>query len=86
MKSDYSTLEFGPTRLERSLFLPQEPRRLIILAHGSGSWRFSPRTRFVAERLATQGDRLSAIRSLAAEEGELDHIALASRCSIRSPF
>jgi pimeloyl-ACP methyl ester carboxylesterase len=41
----------GSQRLEGLLALPAKPTRLVIFAHGSGSSRFSPRNRFVADEL-----------------------------------
>jgi dienelactone hydrolase len=60
----------GPKRLEGSLFLPQTSHGLIIFAHGSGSSRFSPRNRYVAERLVAQGFACLLFDLLTAEEGE----------------
>ncbi len=72
MTSDFRTIgvAIGPKRLEGSLFLPQEPRGLIIFAHGSGSSRFSPRNKYVAERLVAQGFACLLFDLLTAEEGE----------------
>jgi dienelactone hydrolase len=72
MTGDFRTIgvAIGPKRLEGSLFLPQEPRGLIIFAHGSGSSRFSPRNRYVAERLVAQGFACLLFDLLTAEEGE----------------
>lgn len=39
------------TLLEGELSIPQGARGVVLFAHGSGSSRFSPRNRFVAERL-----------------------------------
>jgi putative phosphoribosyl transferase len=39
------------TSLEGDLVVPHDAAGLVIFAHGSGSSRFSPRNRFVAERL-----------------------------------
>jgi len=39
------------TLLEGELFIPPQARGVVLFAHGSGSSRFSPRNRFVAERL-----------------------------------
>ena len=41
----------GGLRLEATLTLPHKTEGLVIFAHGSGSSRFSPRNRFVAEVL-----------------------------------
>ena len=72
MTSDSRTIDvaIGPKRLEGSLFLPQDPRGLIIFAHGSGSSRFSPRNRYVAERLLAQGFACLLFDLLTVEEGE----------------
>lgn len=39
--------------LEADLRIPAEPAALVIFSHGSGSSRFSPRNRLVAEALNT---------------------------------
>lgn len=72
MTSDFRTIgvAIGPKRLEGSLFLPHNPRGLVIFAHGSGSSRFSPRNRHVAERLVAQGFACLLFDLLTAEEGE----------------
>jgi putative phosphoribosyl transferase len=72
MTNDSRTIDvaIGPHRLEGSLFLPQDPRGLIIFAHGSGSSRFSPRNRYVAERLLAQGFACLLFDLLTAEEGD----------------
>lgn len=45
----------GREALPGDLALPPDPRGLIIFAHGSGSSRFSPRNRHVAEALNAAG-------------------------------
>ncbi|WP_371054969.1 dienelactone hydrolase family protein [Rhodosalinus sp. K401] len=45
----------GRGRLEGDLALPDAPRGLVVFAHGSGSSRFSPRNRAVAEWLGGRG-------------------------------
>lgn len=72
MTSDFTTADvaIGPHRLEGSLYLPQSPQGLVIFAHGSGSSRFSPRNRYVAERLVAQGFACVLFDLLTAEEGE----------------
>jgi dienelactone hydrolase len=73
MTSDFTTADvaIGPHRLEGSLYLPQSPQGLVIFAHGSGSSRFSPRNRYVAERLVAQGFAGLLFDLLTATEGEL---------------
>ncbi|AZG75657.1 dienelactone hydrolase family protein [Methylocystis rosea] len=72
MTRDFTTADvaIGPHRLEGSLYLPQSPQGLVIFAHGSGSSRFSPRNRYVAERLVAQGFACLLFDLLTAEEGE----------------
>ncbi|MGE4173051.1 MAG: dienelactone hydrolase family protein [Methylocystis sp.] len=72
MTSGFTTIDvaIGPKRLDGSLFLPQTPQGLITFAHGSGSSRFSPRNRYVAERLVAQGFACLLFDLLTAEEGE----------------
>jgi dienelactone hydrolase len=41
----------GEVTLEGSLTLPSDPRGVVLFAHGSGSSQFSPRNRFVAQKL-----------------------------------
>ena len=73
MTRDFTTADVavGPHRLEGSLYLPQSPLGLVIFAHGSGSSRFSPRNRYVAERLVAQGFACLLFDLLTATEGEL---------------
>ncbi len=44
-------LHAGDRVLEADLLLPPQPRGLVLIAHGSGSGRHSPRNRWVADRL-----------------------------------
>ncbi|HEX5685121.1 MAG TPA: alpha/beta family hydrolase [Ideonella sp.] len=44
----------GPDALEGDLTIPQQPRALVVFAHGSGSSRRSPRNRQVAQALQEQ--------------------------------
>lgn len=71
-RRDFTTADvvIGPNRLEGSLFLPEAPQGLVIFAHGSGSSRFSPRNRYVAERLVAQGFACLLFDLLTAKEGE----------------
>jgi pimeloyl-ACP methyl ester carboxylesterase len=49
----------GEAMLEGSLVVPAGARGIVLFAHGSGSSRFSPRNRFVAEHL--RGRRLGTL-------------------------
>ncbi|HEV8725608.1 MAG TPA: alpha/beta family hydrolase [Candidatus Binatia bacterium] len=44
-------LQLDDVSLEGHLAIPEEPRGIVIFAHGSGSSRHSPRNRLVAKRL-----------------------------------
>ena len=44
-------VEHGDIRLPGDLAVPEQPLGVVLVAHGSGSSRFSPRNRAVAERL-----------------------------------
>jgi putative phosphoribosyl transferase len=41
--------------LEADIVVPQQPHGIVLFAHGSGSSRFSPRNRYVAEQLQHAG-------------------------------
>jgi putative phosphoribosyl transferase len=45
----------GSTTLDADLALPDEPRGMVVFAHGSGSSRRSPRNLYVASRLHAGG-------------------------------
>jgi len=47
------TIPAAGVRLHGTLTLPPQPRGVVLFAHGSGSSRFSPRNRFVAETLVS---------------------------------
>jgi putative phosphoribosyl transferase len=57
-------------RLAGTLALPRGAKALIVFAHGSGSGRFSPRNRFVAEALQDAGLGTLLIDLLEADEAE----------------
>lgn len=75
-------------RIFGSLALPQGASGLVVFAHGSGSSRFSPRNRFVAEELSRSGlatlliDLLTEVEErvdLATREHRFDIALLAAR-------
>jgi dienelactone hydrolase len=45
----------GPVSVARHLTIPENPRGIVVFAHGSGSSRHSPRNRYVAEILNGAG-------------------------------
>lgn len=72
MAGDFKGVQvaIGPRGLEGILYLPRQPGGLIIFAHGSGSSRFSPRNRFVAEKLIARGFATLLFDLLNGEEAE----------------
>ena len=61
-------------RLEGDLHVPEQAKGLVVFAHGSGSSRFSPRNRQVAEALAEHGLATLLFDLLGAEE-DIAHAA-----------
>lgn len=55
MPTDEKTVTIPPWGLGGTLSLPAEVSGVVVFAHGSGSSRFSPRNRYVAEALQSAG-------------------------------
>jgi pimeloyl-ACP methyl ester carboxylesterase len=72
----------GRARLEGELCIPASARELVVFAHGSGSSRFSPRNRFVAEELQRAGLGTFLIDLLMRREEELDNVTAELRFNI----
>ncbi len=53
--NNQSGVTVGPAQLQGILTLPQNPRGLVIFAHGSGSSRLSPRNAYAAKYLQNHG-------------------------------
>src|SRR5215831_11216856 len=60
----------GAVSLAGDLAVPPQARRIVIFAHGSGSSRFSPRNRVVAEFLRAHGSGTLLMDLLTPEEDE----------------
>jgi putative phosphoribosyl transferase len=58
----------GDERLGGSLAVPKEPIGVVAFAHGTGSSRFSPRNRFVADSLNASGIATLLVDLLTKEE------------------
>jgi putative phosphoribosyl transferase len=76
-------IEVGPAHLEGSLTLPEQPRGLVIFAHGSGSGRHSPRNNAVAARLESAGLGTLLFDLLTMEEEARDRHTAQLRFDIR---
>lgn len=59
-------------RLEGTLTIPENAKGLVLFAHGSGSSRFSPRNRYVAEALQRKGMATLLFDLLTREEESID--------------
>jgi putative phosphoribosyl transferase len=62
----------GPATLEGNLGIPEDARRVVLFAHGSGSGRHSPRNRYVAQALREARLATLLIDLLTLEEEEVD--------------
>ena len=66
------SVDAGPVTLQGDLTLPESARAVVLFAHGSGSGRFSPRNRYVAELLNQAGLATLLVDLLTAEEEAID--------------
>ena len=73
----------GLNTLAGDLAVPSEPNGLILFAHGSGSSRFSPRNRYVADTLFQRGFATLLIDLLTAHEEEIDESSGRYRFDVR---
>ncbi|MEY3334476.1 MAG: hypothetical protein RLZZ176_2779, partial [Cyanobacteriota bacterium] len=62
----------GTVKLEGNLVIPDGATGIVLFAHGSGSSRYSPRNRYVAEVLQQAGLATLLIDLLTTEEEEID--------------
>ena len=71
-KEELVKIPAGKVTLEGNLIVPKDVKGIVLFAHGSGSSRFSPRNRYVAEVL--QKARLATLLMdlLTQEEEEID--------------
>jgi dienelactone hydrolase len=58
--------------LEGNLVIPDSAKGIVVFAHGSGSSRFSPRNRFVAEKLQADGLATLLMDLLTQQEEKID--------------
>jgi len=65
-------IAIGPIRLEGSLEIPEAADGIVLFAHGSGSSRHRPRSRFIAQELRRCGLGTLLFDLLTAEEGRVD--------------
>lgn len=65
-------IRLGPTELDGDLAVPAGAKAVVLFAHGSGSSRFSPRNRHVAEALQQAGLGTLLLDLLTRQEEEID--------------
>jgi pimeloyl-ACP methyl ester carboxylesterase len=65
------TIPLSTVTLQGELILPKNPRGIVIFSHGSGSSRFSPRNRMVAELIQKQNIGTLLFDLLTSEEDDL---------------
>ncbi|MBD2100417.1 dienelactone hydrolase family protein [Leptolyngbya sp. FACHB-261] len=73
----------GSVRLEGNLSIPANAIGVVLFAHGSGSGRYSPRNRFVAETLQAAGLATLLLDLLTTDEEAVDSRTRALRFDIR---
>lgn len=72
MTTQFVQFKFDSVQLEGSLNLPPNAHGIVVFAHGSGSGRFSPRNRYVAQALQATGLGTLLIDLLTPEEEQED--------------
>jgi putative phosphoribosyl transferase len=68
-------IDAGKVELEGTLGLPQAASGIVLFAHGSGSSRHSPRNRYVAQALQSQGIGTLLFDLLTREEESIDEFS-----------
>lgn len=66
------TINVGTDTIGATLVAPDDVREVVIFAHGSGSSRFSPRNKFVAERLHERRLGTLLVDLLTTSEAQID--------------
>jgi putative phosphoribosyl transferase len=77
------SIELGKVTLHGTLCLPEIAKGIVLFAHGSGSSRLSPRNRFVAGRLQSNGIATLLFDLLTREEEAFDQRTMQMRFDIR---
>jgi dienelactone hydrolase len=75
-------IDVGADAIQGELVIPESPIGVVLFAHGSGSSRFSPRNRFVAESLHDHGLATLLVDLLTPHEEQLDSLTAEHRFDI----
>jgi dienelactone hydrolase len=76
------SIAVGTARLQGVLRVPNDPRGLVLFAHGSGSGRLSPRNSYVARKLGESGFATLLFDLLTDEEDAVDAVTAELRFDI----
>jgi putative phosphoribosyl transferase len=76
------TIGVGGVSLEGTLSVPADSQGIVLFAHGSGSSRFSPRNRYVAGVLQSNGIATLLFDLLTRKEDALDQVTAELRFNI----
>ena len=79
----YIRIQVGTVTLHGNLLIPEQPKGLIVFAHGSGSSRHSPRNQFVASILREAGFATLLFDLLTLDEEAEDLISGKQRFDIK---
>jgi dienelactone hydrolase len=71
-ENSYVKIPVNEITLGGNLVIPKNAKGIVVFVHGSGSSRFSPRNRFVAEKLQTNGIATLLMDLLIREEELID--------------
>ncbi len=72
----------GDVEVQADVDIPEHVRGLVVFAHGSGSSRFSPRNRYVAEELTAAGLGTVLVDLLTPAEERIDSVTTEFRFDI----
>ncbi|HLC98987.1 MAG TPA: dienelactone hydrolase family protein [Candidatus Nanoarchaeia archaeon] len=76
-------IALGKVTLDGDLVMPDSAKGIVLFAHGSGSSRFSPRNRHVADVLNKAGIATLLMDLLTKEEEKIDDVTAELRFDIR---
>ena len=81
-KEELVKIPIGKVILEGNLNIPKNSKGIVLFAHGSGSSRFSPRNKYVADVLNKAGIATLLIDLLTHEEEKIDDVTAHLRFDI----
>ena len=76
------SIGLGKVTLQGTLAIPENPKGIVLFAHGSGSSRHSPRNRYVASELQSHGMATLLFDLLTSDEEAIDERTMQLRFNI----